>query len=58
MPNSALAEDLGAFGRLRVIKEMLDYSDTSDSTEVQKAKRFENEARTLACGERCWGWWG
>ena len=44
-----LAEDLGAFGRWRVIKEMLDYYDDTDPIEVQKAqKRFEDEARTLA----------
>ncbi len=44
-----LAEDMGAFGRLRVIKEMLDYFDSDDLVETQKAqKRFEDEARTLA----------
>ena len=44
-----LAEDLGAFGRLRVVKEMLDYYDARDPVEVQKAQKlFEDEARTLA----------
>jgi len=44
-----LAEDLGAFGRSCVIKEMLDYFDPADPQEVQEARqRFEDEARTLA----------
>ena len=44
-----LAEDLGAFDRLCVIKEMLDYFDPANPQEVQEARqRFEDEARTLA----------
>lgn len=44
-----LAENLQAFGRLCVIKEMLDYFDPSDPRQVANArKRFEDEARTLA----------
>jgi len=44
-----LAEDLGAFGRMCVIKEMLDYFDPANPLEVQEAQqRFEDEARTLA----------
>lgn len=44
-----LVEDLEAFGRQRVIKEMLQYFDTTDPQEVQKAqKRFKAEGRTLA----------
>jgi serine/threonine protein kinase/DNA-directed RNA polymerase subunit RPC12/RpoP len=44
-----LAEDLGAFGRSCVIKEMLDYFDPTNPQETQEARqRFEDEARTLA----------
>ena len=44
-----LAEDVGAFNRLCVIKEMLDYFDPNDQQEVTRAKqRFEDEARVLA----------
>ncbi len=44
-----LAEDLGAFDRQRVIKEMLQYFDLTDHQAVQKAQqRFEAEGRTLA----------
>jgi formylglycine-generating enzyme required for sulfatase activity/serine/threonine protein kinase len=49
-----LAEDQGAFGKLRVIKEMLDYVDPDPDPAayqqaVQKARqRFEDEARTLS----------
>jgi serine/threonine protein kinase len=51
-----LVEDLDAFGRQRVLKEMLDYVDPADYADqsayqqaVQKAHaRFEEEARTLA----------
>jgi serine/threonine protein kinase len=44
-----LVEDLGAFGRHRVIKEMLQYFDLTDTQAVQKAQqRFEAEGRTLA----------
>jgi serine/threonine protein kinase len=44
-----LVEDLGAFGRQRVIKEMLQYFDLTDPQAVQKAKqRFEEEGRVLA----------
>ena len=44
-----LAQDLGAFDRLCVIKEMLDYFDPAKPQEVQEAQqRFEDEARTLA----------
>jgi serine/threonine protein kinase len=44
-----LAEDLGAFGRPCVIKEMLDYFDPANPQETQEARqRFEEEARTLA----------
>ncbi len=51
-----LVEDLGAFGKLRVIKEMLDYVDRRKyrtpadyQQAVQRAhQRFEQEARTLA----------
>lgn len=44
-----LAEDLGAFNRLCVIKEMLDYFDPNNPQEVTKARqRFEDEARVLA----------
>jgi formylglycine-generating enzyme required for sulfatase activity/tRNA A-37 threonylcarbamoyl transferase component Bud32 len=44
-----LAEDVGAFNRLCVIKEMLDYFDPRKPQEAAKAKRrFEDEARVLA----------
>ncbi|HIQ05884.1 MAG TPA: hypothetical protein EYH31_09375 [Anaerolineae bacterium] len=44
-----LAENLRAFGRLCVIKEMLDYFDPADPQQAANArKRFEDEARTLA----------
>ncbi len=44
-----LVEDLGAFGRQRVIKEMLQYFDLTDLQAVQKAQqRFEAEGRVLA----------
>ena len=44
-----LAEDVGAFNRLCVIKEMLDYFDPSNPQETAKARqRFEDEARVLA----------
>ncbi len=44
-----LVEDLGAFGRRRVIKEMLQYFDLTDPQAVQKAqRRFEAEGRVLA----------
>ena len=44
-----LAEDVGAFNRLCVIKEMLDYFDPSNPQEAARAKqRFEDEARVLA----------
>jgi serine/threonine protein kinase len=49
-----LAEDQGAFGRLRVVKEMLDYVDPDPDSlayqqAVQKAQlRLEDEARTLS----------
>ncbi|MFQ6101781.1 MAG: protein kinase [Anaerolineae bacterium] len=44
-----LVEDLGAFGRCRVIKEMLQYFDLTDPQAVQRAQqRFEAEGRTLA----------
>lgn len=44
-----LVEDLKAFGRQRVIKEMLDYFDVTDPQQVASAqRRFEDEARTLA----------
>lgn len=44
-----LAEDLNAFNRLRVVKEMLDYFDVNDPQQVVNARqRFEDEARTLA----------
>ena len=44
-----LAEDMGAFGRSCVIKEMLDYFDPANPQEVQEARqRFEDEARTLS----------
>lgn len=44
-----LAQDLGAFDRLCVIKEMIDYFDPANPQEVQEAQqRFEDEARTLA----------
>jgi len=51
-----LVEDLGAFGRLRVIKEMIDYVDPSDyksqadyhQAVLRAHVRFEEEARTLA----------
>lgn len=44
-----LVEDLGAFGRYRVIKEMLQYYDLTRPEEVQAAhRRFEAEGRTLA----------
>lgn len=44
-----LAENLQAFGREVVIKEMLDYFDPTDPDQVERARqRFELEARTLA----------
>jgi len=44
-----LVEDMGAFGRQRVIKEMLQYFDLTDPQAVQKAQqRFEAEGRVLA----------
>jgi serine/threonine protein kinase/WD40 repeat protein len=44
-----LAENLQAFGRPCVIKEMLDYFDPTNPTQAANArKRFEDEARTLA----------
>jgi len=44
-----LAENLQAFGREVVIKEMLDYFDPTDPEQVERARtRFEDEARTLA----------
>ncbi len=44
-----LAQNLQAFERLCVIKEMLDYFDPNNQQEVANArKRFELEARTLA----------
>ena len=44
-----LAENLQAFGREVVIKEMLDYFDPDDPDEAVRARRrFEDEARTLA----------
>ncbi|MGB9776254.1 MAG: protein kinase domain-containing protein [Anaerolineae bacterium] len=44
-----LVEDLGAFGRHRVVKEMLQYYDLTRPEEVQAAhRRFEAEGRTLA----------
>jgi len=44
-----LAEDVGAFNRPCVIKEMLDYFDPSNPQQAAKArKRFEDEARVLA----------
>ena len=44
-----LAENLQAFGRLCVVKEMLDYFDPADPQQATNArKRFEDEARILA----------
>lgn len=44
-----LAQNLQAFGREVVIKEMLDYFDPGDPDQVDRAReRFEQEARTLA----------
>lgn len=44
-----LAENLQAFGREVVVKEMLDYFDPTDPEQVERARnRFEAEARTLA----------
>jgi len=44
-----LAENLQAFGREVVIKEMLDYFDPAQPDQVERARRrFEDEARTLA----------
>ena len=44
-----LTENLRAFGRLCVIKEMLDYFDPADPQQATNArKRFEDEARILA----------
>ncbi len=44
-----LAENLQAFGREVVVKEMLDYFDPADPEQVTRAqRRFEEEARTLA----------
>lgn len=44
-----LAENMQAFGRLCVVKEMLDYFDPNDPHAVTAAhQRFEDEARTLS----------
>jgi serine/threonine protein kinase len=44
-----LVEDLGAFGRQRIIKEMLHYFDPADPMATQRAQQlFEAEGRTLA----------
>jgi len=44
-----LAEDCGAFDRLCVVKQMIDYYDPTDAAERTKARqRFEEEGRTLA----------
>lgn len=44
-----LARDRHAFGRLCVIKQMLNYFDPADTEERQRAEeRFEEEGRTLA----------
>jgi serine/threonine protein kinase len=44
-----LAENLQAFGREVVIKEMIDYFDPADPQQVERARqRFEGEARVLA----------
>jgi serine/threonine protein kinase len=44
-----VAENLQAFGREVVIKEMLDYFDPNNPGEAERARqRFEDEARTLA----------
>jgi serine/threonine protein kinase len=44
-----LAADLGAFDRLCVVKELLDYYDPTDPDEARQAQaRFETEARLLA----------
>jgi serine/threonine protein kinase len=44
-----LAEDNRAFGRLCVVKQMLDYYDTSNPEECRRAEqRFQEEGRTLA----------
>ncbi len=44
-----LAENLQAFGREVVIKEMIDYFDPADPQQVERARlRFEQEARILA----------
>lgn len=44
-----LAEDMQAFGKQCVVKELIDYFNPSDPDEVKKAQnRFEEEARTLA----------
>ena len=44
-----MVEDMGAFGRRRVIKEMLQYFDLTDPQAVQEAQqRFQAEGRMLA----------
>ena len=44
-----LAEDNRAFGRLCVVKQMLEYYDTSNAEECRRAEqRFQEEGRTLA----------
>jgi serine/threonine protein kinase len=44
-----LARDRRAFGRLCVVKQMLDYYDPNDAVERRRAQeRFEEEGRTLA----------
>ena len=44
-----LAEDIQTFGSRCVVKELTDYFNPADPSEVTKArKRFEDEARTLA----------
>lgn len=44
-----LVEDVGAFGKVRVLKEMIEYFDRSDPVAVAAAqRRFEEEGRTLA----------
>jgi|GEM_PF-944391 len=44
-----LVEDMGAFGKVRVLKEMIEYFDRTDPHAVAAAqRRFEEEGRTLA----------
>jgi serine/threonine protein kinase len=44
-----LAQDSGAFDRLCIVKQMLEYYDPSNPDDRQKAQqRFEDEGRTLA----------